>query len=86
MVAVLPETAQTLVVFEEKLTAKREVAEALSETDPPYVCVGIVAKVIVWLPCWAVPLKLIVCEAAVPFRLLFVRTAWRRDCPIRQLA
>src|ERR1700683_5335065 len=81
MLAVVPETVQTPVVFEVKLTARPELAEALSETDPPYVWLGIGAKVIVWLPCWAVPLRLMVCVAALPLRLLFVRTAWPCTAP-----
>ena len=47
--AVVPETVQTLVVSELKLTVRPELAVALSATVPPTVCVAIAPKVMVWL-------------------------------------
>jgi hypothetical protein len=46
-VAVAPETVQTFVVVEVKLTAKPEVAVAESVNGVPTVCVGIAPKVMV---------------------------------------
>src|SRR4051812_48691564 len=59
-VAVIPETVQTAVVSEAKLTGKLELADALSVSGVPSTWVGIGLKVIVWV-CWLpVPLRLIV--------------------------
>ena len=50
-VAVLPDSVQTAGVVEVKLTAKPEVADALSVRVFPTVCVGIALKVMV-CDCW----------------------------------
>ena len=47
-VALLPDTVQTAVVVEVKLTAKPELADALSVSVFPTVWVGIALKVMLW--------------------------------------
>jgi hypothetical protein len=62
-VAVLPETVQTPVVDDAKLTANPELAVALKVSGVPTVCVAIAPRVIV---CgFSVTLKLCVTEGAV---------------------
>jgi hypothetical protein len=56
MVAVVPETVQTLAVVEAKLTAKLELAVAESVSGVPTFCAGIAPKVMV-------------CEAALTVKL-----------------
>ncbi len=48
-VAVLPETVHTLGVEDAKLTARPELAVAVSVTVPPAVCAGMALNVMVWL-------------------------------------
>ncbi len=50
-VAVVPETVQTPVVLEAKVTGSEEVAVALRVSGVPTVCAAMVGKVIVCVPC-----------------------------------
>jgi hypothetical protein len=61
IVAVVPETVQTLAVVEAKLTARMELAVAESVSGVPTVCAAIGPKVIVW----ARPFTVKLCETGV---------------------
>lgn len=71
----VPETVQTEVVRDEKLTANPELADALSVNDMPCGSLGIEGKVMVWLKNSPVPFSAIDCVAGFPFKALSVSRA-----------
>src|ERR1700736_4929196 len=72
--ALVPETVQTEVVNDAKLTAKPELDDALSVSELPTTWLAIALNVMVWLARLPVPLKGIVCLAGLPLRELSVST------------
>src|SRR5436190_5319092 len=75
-IAVVPETVQTAVVSEAKLTGKPELADALSVSEPPTTWLASGLNVMVWVCCWLpVPLRPMFWVAGLPFNELSVSVA-----------